>query len=727
MRQIFLDRGEVRIKNVVHPQVEPHTVLVAVHYALVGSGQECAAIAKGQPTFLETIPRKVKKVLSCVISPSLEDAANAIQENRAQQYSTLGSSCTGRVIATGSLVKTVRVGDWVACFGQEYAYYADVVCVPEHCLVKLPNKNILKVSALTAYGARAMHMIHKASLALGEIVAVVIHDLLGILVAHLCVKNGAQVIGICATIELFDQAQRCGVQHLFLMNDSSLVQSLEFITGNSGVDIVFIPSLSIHQLLFDPACIVCRKGRIVVGCESSSLINFSLVLHKEVQLFFASTYGAGTDESCYERGSDYPIAHVRWTEQRNAQAFVRLISDGQISQDLYAFPEYDIEELACKKNIKSEGPLLGIYLKYISGQTDTREFKISLAVKDSGPLESVSVPSFFPARKSSFNIGIVGAPKLGKPYFFDDLLSLRAARIVAISDEDTTDAVNLGYKCGVEHIYNSVDDMLSNESIDVVMVNSTYAKRASNTLKALQQGKAVYVEKPFITTFDDLALIDNFFTKNSMVPLCVDNYRLHSCLIMRIREITDNRKAPMIINYRMNVGGISKEELIQRDRGSGRIINDAAHIMHLFCALTGAEPTTVSVEALHGVTYNLFPTENFVVAVNFSDGSLCNLTYTVLGNVAMGTERMEIFVDGKSIILDDYIGLYGFGTPSWFNTTLATQDKGHKALLKLFFKGLKRDDNSASLFSWNDIMQSTRLTLIIDQLACQGGGTNQRI
>lgn len=725
MRQIFLDRGEVRIKNVVHPQVEPHTVLVAVHYALIGSGQECAALAKGQSTFLETVPRKVKKVLSCVISAGLEDAAQNIQESRSQQYTTLGSSCTGRVIATGSLVKTVRVGDWVACFGQEYAYYADVVSVPEHCLVKLSNKNILKVGALTGYGARAMHMIHKASLTLGEIVAVVIHDLLGILVAHLCVKNGAQVIGICASLDLFDQAQKCGLHHLFLMDDSSLIQSVEFITGNSGFDIVFVPSLSVRKLLFDPACIVCRKGRIVVGCDSGSFINFSLVLHKEVQLFFASTYGAGTDEACYERGSDYPIAHVRWTEQRNAQAFVRLINDGQISQDLYAFPEYDIEELTHRKNFKTETPLLGIYLKYISGQTDMREFKITPAVHESVSQDLVKVPSFFPAKKSSFSIGIVGAPKLGKPYFFDDLLSMSSTRIVAISDEDITDAVNLGDKCGVEQIYNSVDDLLSNESVDVVMVSSVYAKRAINTLKALQHGKAVYVEKPFITTFDDLALIDNFFTKNSMVPLCVDNYRLYSSLVMRIKEITDNRKAPMIINYRMNVGGISKEELIQIDRGSGRIINDAAHIMHLFCALTKAEPTTVSVEALHGVTYNLFPTENFVVAVSFSDGSLCNLTYTVLGNVAMGTERMEIFVDGKSIILDDYIGLYGFGTPSWFNSTLAEQDKGHKALLKLFFKSLKGDDSQAPLFSWNDIVQSTRLTLIVDQLACQGGGTNQ--
>lgn len=720
MRQIFLDRGEACIKKVAYPQVEPHTVLVAVHYSLVGSGKECAALVKGQPTFLEIIPRKVKKVLSCVISQGLEDAAQCIKDRYAQQYSTVGSSCTGRVVATGDQIKSVRVGDWVACFGQEYAYYADIISVPQHCLVKLENKELLKIGSLTGYGARAMHMIRQSSIELGEIVAVVIHDLLGLLVAHLCVKNGAQVIGICETLDLFQYAQKYNFAHLFLMQDSSLIYSIELITGNNGVDALFIPSISIKKLLFEPAHIVRRKGRIVVGSELNIVYNSSIILHKEIKICFASTYGAGTDEAEYERGTDFPVAHVRWTQQRNAQAFVRLLTEKNWCEDVYDFPEFAIEEIAHKKNIQITHPLLGIYLRYTTGPHDTRALSLTPAVLLPEDKER-GIPTFLPARKTTFNVGIIGAPKLGRPAFFEDLMMLRNVRIVAISDENNVDAVNLGQKCGVDRIYNSIEELLVQESVDVIMVTSVYAKRASNSLKALRAGKAVYVERPLATSFEDFSILDSALIHNNRLPLCADDYRLYSPLMIRVQEIIENRKAPMIINYRMNVGGISKEELIQIDRGAGRIINDAAHILHLFCVLTQAQPVTVSVEALHGVCYSLFPTDNFVAAITFSDGSLCNLVYTVLGNTTMGNERMEVFVDGKSIILDDYNGLYGFGTPSWFNMTLAQSDKGHKALLKTFFKDLKNGTHN-SFVSWNYLRQSTRLTLLVDQLACQGGG-----
>lgn len=725
MRQIFLDRGEACIKNVSYPKVEPYTVLVAVHYSLAGSGQECAALAKGQTTYLEMIPRKVKKALSCVISQGLEDAALSIKKQCEQQYSTLGSSCTGRVIATGDKVKQVRVGDWVACFGQEYAYYADVISVPQHCLVKLSKKELLKIGALTGYGARAMHIIHKAGVGLGEIVAVAIHDLLGLLVAHLCIKSGMQVIGICATLDILHHAQKYGLQHLFLMSDSSLIYSIELITGNSGVDALFLSSLSEQKLLFEPAHIVRKKGSIIVGSELNICHNSSIILHKEIHVIFVSTYGAGSDEGCYEKNADYPVAHVRWTQQRNATAFVHLISEGVIDELCYNFPEFDIEEIVYKKNIKNMIPPIAIYLSY--GMSSHNDHDVTPAVKDVLPLEShQSTSFFFAARKTVLNVGIVGAPKLCDPSFFSDLLTVRNTRVVAISDEDNVDALNLGQKCGVDHIYNSIDDLLHKETVDVVMVTSMYSKRALNTLKALQAGKAVYVERPFVTNAQDLSLLDSFLARQHNIPLCIDDYRLHSPLMVRVKEITDERKAPMIINYRMNVGGVSKEELIQIDRSAGRIINDAAHIMHLFCALIKAEPESVSVEALHGVSYNLFPTENFVIAVTFSDGSVCNFVYTVLGNSAMGNERMEIFVDGKSIILDDYIGLYGFGTPSWFNMTLAQPDKGHKVLLKTFFKDLKNGTKN-SFFAWHDIRQSTRLTLLVDQLACQGGGAQSKL
>lgn len=723
MRQIFLDRGNACIKNVPYPKIEPYTVLVAVHYSVVGSGQECEALLKGNTAYFEMIPYKVKQALSCVISQNLEDTALNIKAQRSQQYNSIGSSCTGRVVAIGDHVKEFRVGDWVACFGREYAHYADVISVNHHSLIRLSKKELLKIGALTGYGARAMHMIHKAEVSIGEIVAVVIYDLLGLLVAHLCIKSGMQVIGICSSIDMMHHAQRYGLQHVFAMQDSGLIYSIELITGNNGVDALFLPSLSFQKLLFDPAYIVRKKGSIIVGSESNILHNSSIVLHKEINIMFVSTYGAEADEDPCKRAVDYPIAHVRWTEQRNARAFVRLITEGILNTSEYDFPEVDIEEIVHKKNVKIAKPLIGFYLRYGSTEKNNSEIAVTPAVRDTSVIDCFKeVPLFIPARKTVLNTAIIGAPKIKDPLFFSDLLKLRHTRVVAVSDEDTVDALNLAQKCGADNIYNSIDDVIQNEVIDVAMISSKYNTRSINTLKALQAGKAVYVERPFVINQDDFLILDTFFARNQNLPLCVDDYRLHSPLITRIKEVICGRKAPMIINYRMNVGGISKEELIQVDRNAGRIINDASHILHLFCSLVNAEPKSVSVEALHGVSYNLFPTENFIVAVTFSDGSVCNFVYTTLGSTDMGSERMEIFVDKKSIILDDYIGLYGFGTPSWFNMTLEQSDKGHQILLKTFFKDLKNGTNN-SFVSWNDIERSMRLTLLVDKLACQGGGS----
>lgn len=656
---------------------------------------------------------KLKK-FSRVVPQDLETATNALATETKEIYTPIGSSCSGRVIAIGNQVKAVRVGDWVACFGQEHAYHADVISAPEHCIVKIPDKKCLKISSLIGYGARAMHIVHGAHLMIGEIVAVFIHDLFGLLVAQLCKKAGARVVAILPNNTLHNQAEQSRLDSIFYASDETLIPSIALLTGNHGVDVTLIPSYHPNFGSCDPALITRKKGRVLYGAPIQTS-HTELALHKELKYHFFSTYGAGSDEICYERGCDYPIAHVRWTEKRNAEAFIQYLIDTP-NDDLYAFPECAVDDLEIKKNSIKQNPL-ALYLTYCSPHGDTRTFTVKPAVQDGAALHTVQ----WVRQQNTLRIGIVGAPKFSQPSFFSNLVSVKNAKITAIADDNSTDALNLAHACGAEHTYRTLDELLKNESVDVVMVTSEYNQRASDVIHALTAGKAVYVEKPLATTIADLEKIDHI-VEQSTSPLCIDHYRLFSPLIERIREITDKRSGPLMIHYRMNVNAITKENMFYIDQGAGRIISDASHIIHLFCALIQAPTISVSVEAVHNIERNLFPTDNFMVVISFADGSLCHLTYTVLGNEGMGSERMELFVDGKSIILDDYTTLYGFGTPSWFNTTLSQPDKGQKSLLHAFLESLKQECYTP-VFSWKELAESTRLTLLIDQLACQGGGS----
>jgi predicted dehydrogenase len=266
--------------------------------------------------------------------------------------------------------------------------------------------------------------------------------------------------------------------------------------------------------------------------------------------------------------------------------------------------------------------------------------------------------------------------------------------------------------------------MFSHDCTDVVIVSSDHALHADHIIGALSRGKAVFAEQPLATDLAQIQKIGQLFHEHEPVPLCVNFYRSFSPFIAKIKRVTDHRATPLTISYRMNVSLSDAEQHRSMRHGAGRILGDAGHIIDLFVYLTQAKPMSVSVESLHGARTDIFPTENFIATISFSDGSLCSLLYTVQGHEHMGSERMELFFDGKSIIMDDYVGLYGFGTPSWLNETVSTPDYGRSWLIEAFFKALKQDTFVPPI-PFDRLATTARLTLTIDQLACEGGGVHK--
>ena len=240
------------------------------------------------------------------------------------------------------------------------------------------------------------------------------------------------------------------------------------------------------------------------------------------------------------------------------------------------------------------------------------------------------------------------------------------------------------------------------------------------TQQALKAKKPVLVANPLVTDATQLAEFNKLINDGQSVPVVVDFHRAWAPFIQKIKEAVSKRRTPMIIQYRMNNTFMSKEQLFQ-SFGAGRVIGQAAHAIDLFCYLTDAAPRSISVESLYASRSDIFPTDNFSAQISFDDGSVCSLVFTTLGHQEAGAERMELFYDQKTIVMDDWQSLYGFGFPSWFNETVTKRDLGEYAFLQALEKHFKQQ-GLAPLIPLHRLSQVSELTLLIDQLVCEGGG-----
>ena len=433
---------------------------------------------------------------------------------------------------------------------------------------------------------------------------------------------------------------------------------------------------------------------------------------KEIDFLISCSYGPGRYDASYEQqGHDYPYAYVRWTENRNMQAFLELIEKKELDINSLVFDCVAIDESARAYELIKNKQCLGVILNYLPKSEKRQEL----------PSEQKQV-TFMPTTKTTLRVGFVGAGGFAKVKLMPIVAKIKNAKINAIVDADVSNSINVSrlYGCATS----LVDDagMFNNYLVDVVVIATPHKYHCDQILSALSHGKAVFAEKPMVTDFEQFARLTNFLDEHPSSPLCVDYNRSFAPFMLKIKNVIEQRISPLMIHYRMNAGFIPKEHWVQTDVGGGRIIGEACHIFDLFCFLTGAKPVSISVETLNPSNDSIMPTDNISVQFSFSDGSVCTLLYTALGHAGVGKERMELFFDGKAIIMDDYLTLQGFGLPASFNEKVTSPDKGHEQLLQQFFAALK-DINLTMPISRERLKTVAEITLMIDQLACNGGGT----
>ncbi|MCX5922362.1 MAG: bi-domain-containing oxidoreductase [Candidatus Dependentiae bacterium] len=728
MRQVFVEKGIVVVKEVSQPLLDDHSVLVSVHYSCISSGTEIATIKNAQDSMLTNVPYKIKKVIESVVSHGFDGTKALIKSTLVGQTKVIGYSCSGRVIAVGSKVTKFFSGDLVACAGEGLANHADIICVPENLVAKVSAQEYLKSASLTTMGAIALQGIRRAQVQLGEVVCVVGLGLLGHLTVQLAKLSGCTVIGIDLIPERLASAKECGADYVYAADDEQLTADINFLTHHYGVDTTIITAASESDTIMQQAMEITRKkGKVVLVGDVGLHIAREPFYKKEIDFLISCSYGPGSYDASYEKkGHDYPYAYVRWTENRNMQAFIQLIESGKIKIDTLVSQETDLEDIVEAYEHIQKHKSLGIIVRYgKKSEATVRDFTVEPAVKALEFFEPQSV-RFIPARKDTMRVGIVGAGSFAKIKLIPALAKINGVKISAIVDADVTNALSVTKLYGAAHALVNDQDLFKDDLVDVVVIASPHKFHYEQAIHALQNGKAVFMEKPMVTNLEQFSKLNDFLTLHPEMPFCVDYNRSFSPYMQKVKQAVVGRHAPMVIHYRMNAGFIPKEHWIQTDSGAGRIIGEACHILDLFCFLTDSKPLAVSVEALHSSNDDLFPTDNFSAQISFEDGSICSLLYTALGHSQLGKERMELFFDSKTIVMDDYTQLHGFGFPSTFHATTAFPDTGHEALLHEFFANIKKPvfKSPISLQRLNTVAE---LTLAIDTLACQGGGMKELI
>jgi predicted dehydrogenase/threonine dehydrogenase-like Zn-dependent dehydrogenase len=574
----------------------------------------------------------------------------------------IGYSAAGEVVAVGELVEGIRVGDRVACAGAGIANHAEIVDVPVNLCVKIPDSLSYDLAATVTLGAISMQGVRRAQPTLGESVVVIGLGILGQITAQLLQANGCRVIGTDIDSKRIDVARQNGMHVGLNPSDGDIVERIIKLTDGYGADSVIITAASPSDAIVAQAFQACRrKAKVILVGDVGLNLQRSDIYMKELDFLVSTSYGPGRYDANYEEGGqDYPIAYVRWTENRNMQEYIRLLGTGQVNLENMASDPYVIDDAArAYEALKGDGekPLLVLLSYPERANVAVPTLAVSSRVKSSDKI----------------GVAIIGAGGFAQAVHLPNIKKLPEYDLRMVVNRTGLSARGAADRFGAAVASTEFEAALSDKSVDLIMIATRHDLHGAMVLKALNAGKNVFVEKPLALTREELHEIAAFYQSHSNAPLLMTGFnRRFSPAMVAASKLLQSRTSPLIINYRMNAGYIPNDHWVHGPEGGGRNIGEACHIYDLFSFLTGGRPEMVSAFSTVADSQHWHRNDNFTCTVRYSDGSVCSLTYTSMGNSGHPKEQSEIFVDGKVLFLNDYKSLSVTGAKGgWSGKTIA--------------------------------------------------------
>tara|TARA_B110000046_G_scaffold34755_1_gene37734 strand:+ start:16413 stop:18527 length:2115 start_codon:yes stop_codon:yes gene_type:complete len=658
MKQIIQDlkSGNTILEEVPVPNLKSGHLLIKTHRTLVSLGTEKMLVDFGKANYIQKArqqPEKVKMVLNKIKSDGLRPTLDAVFRKLGEPL-PLGYCNAGEVVAVGNGVKEFAIGDRVVSNGQ----HAEVVCIPENLVAKIPDGVSYEDAAFTVIGAIGLQGIRLINPTFGETVVVTGLGLIGLISTQILIANGCKVIGLDFDPVKVALAKSWGVD-AYNAADSDVVATVESLTNSIGADAVLITaSTKSNDVISEAAQMSRKRGRIVLVGVIGLEMQRSDFYEKELSFQVSCSYGPGRYDSNYEdKGMDYPIGLVRWTEKRNFQAILSAIQSGSIKVQPLITERVALDRYQEIYGDMSKKGSIASIMKY-STEVNVNQNNVELISNSSSP--------------SKGQIGIIGAGNFTSAMIVPMLSKLKAnLRYIASSKGLSSTTLAKKYK-----ISNSTTDanvIFEDNNVDAVIITTRHNQHESQVIKGIQSGKHVFVEKPLAITYDGLDRILTEYQKSDK-SLTVGFNRRFSPFTQEAKKLIGNDGHSINVIATMNAGAIPSDHWVQDiEVGGGRIIGEACHYIDLITFLTGSlvEEVIVNAQGIHPQS----DTDNMSILLKYKNGSQGVINYFSDGHKSYAKERIEIFDQGKNIVIDNFRKSEYFGYKS--SGMKKTQDKGH--------------------------------------------------
>jgi len=716
MKQVFQNArsAAITVAEVPAPKLLAGCVLVRTAASLVSAGTERASSEFASKNLLQKArmrPDLVREVLNKISRDGLLSAVSAVR-SRLDQPSALGYSSAGTVVAVGEGISDINPGDRVACAGAGHAVHAEFACVPRLLVARIPSETVtFDEAAFTTLGAVALHGVRNADAKLGDIVAVIGLGLLGQLTVQILKAAGCCVLGMDISADRAELALRLGADAV--STSSSAFQDLcRQHSAGHGADSVLIAAQTASNDPVNLAGALARNRAVVVAVGTVAMdIPRRFFYEKELDFRVSRSYGPGRYDATYEqKGIDYPIGYVRWTETRNMEAFLKLVADRKL--DLHSLITHRFP-IACAHSAydlitgKSNEAFLGVLISYPQDADDSRHVRMTVPEPSVGSQKSV-------------RIGLLGAGSFAMSTLLPAIKQIRGIDLVAVSAANGSHARHAANKFCFRSCTTDEQEILNHPAINTVVITTRHHLHARQVIAALRSGKHVFCEKPLCLNAEQLSGIVSAHADSvsARALLMVGFNRRFAPLAVRMKHFVQEAGEPLALHYRINAGFLPVDHWLNDPlQGGGRILGEVCHFVDFLCFLTGSSPVEVETRSLPNP--GQYSNDNVVCSLRFADGSQGTISYLANGDKSYSKERIEVFGGGNVAVLEDFrrLELIRGGKKHLFRSFLRA-DKGHRGEWAAFIAAIQTGGKSPVHF--REVVTTMLATFALEESRCLG-------
>jgi len=709
MRQVFQDlkTGETRLAEVPRPSAGPGQVLIRSHTSLVSAGTERMLVEFGKAGFIDKArqqPDKVRQVIEKIRTDGLMATLDAVRA-KLDEPMPMGYCNVGTVIELGAGVQGFSIGNRVASNGR----HAECVAVPANLCARVPDAVGDEAAAFTVLGAIALQGMRLAQPTLGEAFVVSGLGLIGLLTVQLLRAQGCRVLGMDFDAQRLARARQFGAETTDLAGGGDWVSAAQAFSRGRGVDGVLVTASTSSDEPIRQAAKMCRKrARIVLVGVTGLNLSRADFYEKELSFQVSCSYGPGRYDAEYEqKGHDYPVGFVRWTEQRNFEAVLDMLSEGKLDTGSLISHRFPIAEAAkAYETILGNAPSLGVLLQYPAALGDMigPGHAATIAVTVSGG-SAVAPAATMPV------VGFIGAGNYASRVLLPAFRKAGAAVKIVASASGASAGI-VASRHGIGMATSDARAVLDDPVIGAVVIATRHDSHAGLVCEALRSDKHVFVEKPLALTLEELAAIREAYVGRNASVLMVGFNRRFSPHARRMKALLDSVIEPKCFVMTVNAGAIAPEHWTQdREAGGGRLVGEACHFIDLLRFLAGAAITSTQVAAMGAAPGVRVREDKASIALGFADGSIGTIHYFANGHKAFPKERLEAFCAGRILQLDNFRKLDGWGWPGFSSMRLWRQDKGQQACVEAFVAAIGGNRPGAVPIPFEEVMEVSRVAI----------------